>query len=58
MPISLKCSTPSDEPVTIRKAYRRLLKNDPASIGSGRRATHLALMTSELMIHMRSKGKY
>ena len=58
MPISLKCSTPSDEPITIRKAYRRLLKNDPASVGSGRRAIHLAQMASELMIHMRAKGKY
>ncbi|MDR1690822.1 MAG: hypothetical protein LBR42_03120 [Candidatus Methanoplasma sp.] len=58
MPISLKCSTPSDEPVTIRKAYKRLLRNDPACVGAGRRAVHLALMTSELMIHMRGKGKY
>jgi len=58
MPISLKCKFPSDEPVTIRKAYRRLLKNDPACIRTGRRAMHLAQMTSELMIHMRGKGKY
>ena len=58
MPVSLKCRFPSDEPVTIRKAYRRLLKNDPARIGTGRRAMHLAQMTSELMIHMRAKGKY
>ena len=58
MPISLKCKYPSDEPVTIRKAYRRLLKNDPACVGTGRRAMHLAQMTSELMIHMRGKGKY
>jgi hypothetical protein len=58
MPISLKCRFPSDEPLTIRKAYRRLLKNDPAGIGTGRRAVHLALMASELMIHMRGKGKY
>ena len=58
MPVSLKCRSPSDEPVTIRKAYRRLLKNDPAQIGAGRRAIHLAQMTSELMIHMRGKGKY
>ncbi|MDR1404761.1 MAG: hypothetical protein LBJ20_04250 [Candidatus Methanoplasma sp.] len=58
MPISLKCRSPSDEPVTIRKAYRRLTRNDPACIGNGRRAMHLAQMTSELMIHMRSNGKY
>ncbi|MDR1954780.1 MAG: hypothetical protein LBP82_02360 [Candidatus Methanoplasma sp.] len=58
MPISLKCRDPSDEPVTIRKAYIRLLRNDPAHIGTGRRAIHLAQMTSELMIYMRSKGKY
>ncbi|AIZ56561.1 hypothetical protein Mpt1_c06760 [Candidatus Methanoplasma termitum] len=58
MPISLKCRFPSDEPITIRKAYRRLLRNDPACIGTGRRAIHLAQMTSELMIHMRGKGKY
>lgn len=58
MPISLKCRSPSEEPITIRKAYRRLLKNDPAGIGTGRRAVHLALMASELMIYMRSKGKY
>ncbi|MCL1979197.1 MAG: hypothetical protein FWG60_03465 [Methanomassiliicoccaceae archaeon] len=58
MPISLKCRDPSDEPVTIRKAYRRLLKNDPAQVGTGRRSIHLAQMTSELMIHMRGKGKY
>ena len=58
MPVSLKCRFPSDEPVTIRKAYRRLLKNDPARIGTGRRAIHLAQMSSELMIHMRAKGKY
>ena len=58
MPISLKCRFPSDEPMTIRKAYRRLLKNDPAEIGTGRRAIHIAQMASELMIHMRSKGKY
>jgi len=58
MPISLKCRFPSDEPVTIRKAYKRLLKNDPAEIGLGRRAIHLAQMTSELMIYMRNKGKY
>jgi len=58
MPISLKCRFPSDEPLTIRKAYRRLLKNDPAQIGLGRRAIHLAQMSSELMIYMRGKGKY
>jgi len=58
MPVSLKCRFPSDEPVTIRKAYKRLLRNDPACIGTGRRAIHLAQMTSELMIYMRSKGKY
>ena len=58
MPISLKSRSPSDEPVTIRKAYRRLLRNDPASVGTGRRALHLAQMTSELMIYMRGKGKY
>jgi hypothetical protein len=58
MPVSLKCRFPSDEPVTIRKAYRRLLRNDPACVGTGRRAIHLAQMTSELMIHMRGKGKY
>jgi hypothetical protein len=58
MPVSLKCKDPSDGPTTIRKAYRRLLRNDPACVGVGRRAVHLAQMTSELMIHMRSKGKY
>lgn len=58
MPISLKCKFPSDEPITIRKAYRRLLRNDPAGIKAGRRAIHLAQMTSELLIHMRGKGKY
>jgi len=58
MPVSLKCRMPSDEPVTIRKAYKRLLRNDPACIGQGRRAMHLAQMTSELMIYMRGKGKY
>lgn len=58
MPISLKCRFPSDEPMTIRKAYRRLLKHDPAQIGTGKRAIDLALMSSELMIHMRGKGKY
>ncbi|MCL2148100.1 MAG: hypothetical protein FWH47_02025 [Methanomassiliicoccaceae archaeon] len=58
MPISLKCRSPADEPVTIRKAYRRLLKGDPACVGTGRRAIHLAQMTSELMIYMRGKGKY
>ncbi len=58
MPISLKCRTPADEPITIRKAYRRLLRNDPAAVGTGRRAIHLAQMTSELMIHMSGKGKY
>lgn len=58
MPISLKSKTLSDEPVVIRKAYRRLLRNDPACIGRGRRAIHLAQMTSELMLHMRAKGKY
>jgi hypothetical protein len=58
MPISLKCRFPSDEPVTIRKAYRRLLRNDPANVGHGRRAVHLAQMTSEIMFYMRDKGKY
>lgn len=58
MPISLKCKTPSDEPMIIRKAYRRLLKGDPACVGTGRRAMHLAQMSSELMMHMRAKGKY
>jgi len=58
MPVSLKCRFPSDEPITIRKAYRRLLKGDPACVGAGRRAVHLAQMASELMIHMRAKGKY
>ena len=58
MPISLKCRFPSDEPITIRKAYRRLLRNDPACVGTGRRAVHLAQMAAELMIHMREKGKY
>ena len=58
MPISLKCRSPDEEPITIRKAYKRLLRNDPACIGTGRRAIHLAQMSAELMIHMRGKGKY
>jgi hypothetical protein len=58
MPISLKCKDPSDEPATIRKAYRKLLPNDPACVGRGKRAIHLAQMTSQLMIELRSKGKY
>jgi len=58
MPISLKCKDPSDVPMTIRKAYRRLYKEDPAHVGRGRRAVHLALMASQLAIHMREKGKF
>ena len=58
MPISLKCKDPSDEAVTIRKAYRRLCKDDPACVGRGRRAIHLAQMSSQLLLYMRDKGKY
>ncbi len=58
MPISLKCKDPSDEPDIIRKAYRRLLKNDPAGVRNGRRAADLAKMSACVMIHMREKGKY
>ena len=58
MPISLKCKDPSDEPLTIRKAYRRLCKGDPASVGTGRRAIHLAQMSSQILVHMHEKGKY
>jgi len=58
MPISLRCKTPDDEPEIIRKAYRRLLKKDPANVGRGRRAVDLAAMSCELMFEMRRKGKY
>ncbi|MDR3283448.1 MAG: hypothetical protein LBS92_07585 [Candidatus Methanoplasma sp.] len=58
LPISLKARTPSEEPGAIVKAYRRLLPNDPACVGRGRRAMHLAQMTSQLMIELRSAGKY
>ena len=58
MPISLKCKDPSDVPMTIRKAYRRLYRNDPMGVGTGRRAEHLAKMASQLAIHMREKGKF
>lgn len=58
MPISLKCKDPSDEPEIIRKAYWRLLRNDPAGVKRGRRAVDLAKMSACLMIHMREKGKY
>lgn len=58
MPISLRCKVPSDEPQIIRKAYRRLLKDDPAGVGRGRRAIDLAKMSVFLMFLMRDKGKY
>lgn len=57
-PISLRCKDPADEPEIIRKAYRRTFKDDPANVGKGRRALHLALMTSELLLELRSRGKY
>jgi hypothetical protein len=58
MPISFRCKNPSDEPAMIRKAYRKLLPNDPACVGRGKRAIHLAQMASQLMIEQRSRGKY
>jgi hypothetical protein len=58
LPISLKARTPSEAPKAIVKAYRKLLPNDPACVGRGRRAMHLAQMTSQLMIELRSRGKY
>lgn len=58
MPISLRCKDPSEEPDIIRKAYGRLLKNDPAGVRRSRRAGDLALMSACLMIHMMEKGKY
>lgn len=58
MPISLKCKVPSDEAQIIRKAYRRLMKDDPAHVGREHHAIDLAKMSVFLMFHMRDKGKY
>lgn len=58
MPISLRCKDPADEPDIIRKAYRRTFRNDPARVGRGRQAGHLAMMTSYVAIDMRKRGKF
>jgi hypothetical protein len=58
MPISLRCKSPEDEPQIIYKAYHRLCKENPASVGRGRRATDLAKMSAYLLFHMHGKGKY
>ncbi|MCQ2070081.1 MAG: hypothetical protein MJZ68_03010 [archaeon] len=57
-PISFRCKYPEDEPDIIRKAYRRMFKNDPAGIGKGRTAMDLAKMASYIAINLRSRGKY
>ncbi|MDR0523779.1 MAG: hypothetical protein LBG62_05105 [Candidatus Methanoplasma sp.] len=58
LPVSLKPRDPSDEPMAIRKAYSKLLPHDPACVGRGRRAVHLAQMTSQILIDLRARGKY
>ncbi|NCA73471.1 MAG: hypothetical protein EOM93_01300 [Gammaproteobacteria bacterium] len=42
----------------IRYAYSVLCPGDPAGVGKGRRALHLAQMTSEIIIMLRSHGLY
>lgn len=39
-------------------AYSRICPDDPAEIGTGRRALQLAQMTSEIMIRLRKSGLY
>jgi len=58
MPISLKCKEPAEEADTICKAYRRLMRDDPANVKRSRRASDLAKMSTCLMLHMRDRGKY
>ena len=57
-PISLKCKYPEDEADTIRKAYRRMFRNDPANVGRGKGALELSQMASQILIDLRSRGKY
>lgn len=57
-PISLRCKYPEEEPEIIRKAYRRMFKNDPANVGRDRSALALAQMASQIAIELRSRGKY
>jgi hypothetical protein len=42
----------------IRYAYSVLCPGDPADVGEGRRAMHLAQMTSQIIIVLRSHGLY
>lgn len=42
----------------IRTAYSAMCPGDPACIGEGRRALHMAQMTSEIIIRLRSQGLY
>ncbi len=57
-PISLRCKYPADEPETIRKAYRRMFRDDPANVGRERGALALAQMASQIAIALRARGKY
>ncbi len=39
-------------------AYSKICPDDPADVGKGRRALHLAQMTSEIMIRLHQNGMY
>lgn len=57
-PISLRCKYPEEEPDIIRKAYRRMFRDDPANVGRDRSALALAQMASQIAIELRARGKY
>ncbi len=48
--------TPEDEHELIRKAYDRLCPGDPACVGEGRRAIHLAQMATSVLMVLRTEG--
>lgn len=49
---------PRDEHVLIRRAYEALCPGDPAEVGDGMRALHLAQMASSVLMALRSRGLY
>lgn len=49
---------PEEEHLQIRRAYEALCPGDPACVGDGMRAIHLAQMASSVLMALRAAGRY
>lgn len=49
---------PWEEPIRLAEAYRAFCPDDPAQVGEGRRAIHLAQMASSVLLDLKDRGMY